>query len=160
VKVQPTVGGESLESRVARLEEVTDKHLGFGEPYTLGSWDSGVHPGTTPTADNGNLENFRGSWVEMRFEDFNTPVTAYHNLNVPLVGAAGQQENVYWWEMGYFHDGTGASATSSLSIVWTNGDAFDENSVELRLFTGGARTVDSDHPVIATLYFTPADGKF
>ena len=163
MKIQPTVGGD-LESDIARLEEVVDKHLDFGEVYLPEDWQplgTGVEPGTTSTASNGLPGNFRGAWVEAWFEAVDTATTFYHNLDNPVFGAANQL-NVMWLTFGFLHDNNGVGTGTpdeDLSINFQSGDTYTTDSIELRLYGGGGRIIDSIHPVVVTLFFMPADGS-
>ncbi len=158
MRVQPVPGGDK-EARVHQLEEILDKHLGFG---TGTSAELGTAPGGTATAHNGIPDNIRGSWVDAVFTAFHTDVvTCYHNLDVPInFPTSNAGENVRWLNFGYTHDGTGATVDSTFSLVRAKDDAYDENSIELRLYgvESSNRTVDADHPVTVFLFFIPCSG--
>lgn len=112
--------------------------------------------GTDPM--NGWVGDMAWSWVRQSITAADTLVAFDHNLNAPLL--TGTYPNVAWlvWQM--WHDGTGADAASTLSLNYETGDSasITVNSMPLRLYVGGTRTVDADHPVTVTLIFQVVSG--
>jgi hypothetical protein len=98
--------------------------------------------------------NIRGTWVEQSFTAADTKTVVTHNMNIPISVAGAP--NVRWLCFGFEHDGDTTDAASTLSVNFEAGDAVAVNTIELRLYVGGTRVVDGDHPVTATLFFTPA----
>jgi len=56
------------------------------------------------------------------------------------------------------HNGTAADAASTLSVNYESGgpDAINANSIELRWYAAGARTVNAGNPLTVTLFFFKA----
>jgi hypothetical protein len=91
-------------------------------------------------------------------------ITCTHNLYlahpqyaVPVSG----QPNVRWQVFGWMHDGTGADATTELMLnVWFGGGTVSANAIALEVsvdvHAAAAPTIDADHPVLISLFFTRA----
>lgn len=103
---------------------------------------------------NGTLVNVRGSWAQAEFTAADTATTFNHNLDLEVDSGGGP--NVVWLVGRFEHNGTLANASSTLSVSFETGDSVGRDSIELRLYAGGARTVDGSNPVLATLFFLPA----
>ena len=154
---QSTIRHESIGEVFAYLEEIVEilrRHVEFGNPAHPYDTGDTSRAGALATSHNGSLDNVFGSWVEAQFTVTDLPATTcYHNLDItPTAG----QLNVRWIVFGMTHDGTGVNAASTLSVNYTTGDAVTNNSIDLRLYAGGTRTVGVANPVKVTLFFIPA----
>jgi hypothetical protein len=119
---------------------------------------------------NGLLSNIAGSWVEIALEATGmTEAACAHNLyltndqyTVPVTG----QPNCRWLVFGVMHDGdVGGAAPADagtrlgVDVSFVGGDTVAANAINLRfnLRVDGLRpTIDGDHPVLVTLFFTKA----
>lgn len=152
----------SITQQVEEIRLVLDGDTGFGHPNDPNDITSTIPAGMATTSHNGFVENITGSWVEAEFGTVDGGgdhiTTCYHNLFpdpnyiLPVSGAP----NVRWLVFGFSHDGDTVDAASTLSIVFQEGDTVAAASIELQLHVGGTRVVDDTHPVVATLFFTPA----
>ena len=164
-----TAGGfepnlQAIAQQLDHLLSIVDQRIEFGEPQDSSDPTSAVRAGSTSTTHNGTLSNIAGSWVEIALTATGiTNATCYHNLyqtnpqyTVPVTG----EPNCRWQIHGIMHDGTNADATSTLSVdVFFVGGAVNTDDISLRFVvaTGGtALTIDGDHPVLVTLFFTQA----
>ncbi len=149
---------QSIVEQMEKIHQVVDGDIGFGFPNEEAAPTSSTAAGAAPTNHNGYVENIVGSWVEATFTAADTAVTCYHNLfpdpeyNLPVTG----EPNVRWLVFGFSHDGTGANAASTLSVSFHETDTVAVNSIELRCYVGGGRTIHADNPVTVTLFFVPA----
>lgn len=143
---------DSLFEHVQELEKIIRNKVEFGNPGHPVDPADGTLAGSTATVHNGSPDNILGSWVEVEVASADVPFTCYHNLGVAPMGG---QVNVRWQVHGIFHDGAGADPASTISVNYEYGDAVTANSIELRMYVGGARSV-SENPVKLTLFFTPA----
>lgn len=149
----------SIVQQVEEVQRVADGLIEFGHPNDPEDISSTTPAGMASTSHNGNVQNIVGAWVEAKFTATNSAVLVYHNLfahdpnyAVPVSGAP----NVRWLVFGFSHDGTGVDAASALSVNFTEGDTVNANSIQLRLYAAGTRTVGAGNPVTVTLFFTPA----
>jgi hypothetical protein len=133
--------------QIQLTNDVINGNLGFGLP-----------PGTD---DEAVKDNIHGAWVRYQFDTADNPETITHNLGLPLADGSTSAvtfiPNVRWIVFMMSHDGTGANAASTLSVSHEVGDTITENSIQLRLYVGGGRTVDSDHKVTVDFFFIPAE---
>lgn len=137
-----------VEAALSDLAETLQGRLRFGDAR---------HPDGTAQHPNGYIENLEGSFVTVTWQSLDTAVTCQHNLDLSTNGTANTNPNVNWLVMGTKHNGTGANVNDSLSVVYEEGDTIDADSIELRLYTGGTRTVNVANPVTMVLWFTAAD---
>lgn len=100
--------------------------------------------------------NLRGQWVEesMGTGDVAAAHTFTHNMSIPISSAG--LPNVRWLVFGFEHDGDTVDAASALSLSFQAGDTVGTDAIQLRLHVGGTRVVNDTHPVVATVFFTPA----
>ena len=173
----PATGGRepdlnALGQQLDSVVQTVDGRIGFGEPQDPNDPTSTTLAGAgfgTPAAGhhNGTVANIEGSWVEIALTTLGmTKATCYHNLYldnpqyaVPVTG----QPNCRWLPFGVQHDGTGKDSGLASSRVGVDvcflGDTVAANSIQLRFNVrseGDEVTVDSDHPVLVTLFFTRA----
>lgn len=145
----------SVFEHVGQLERILRTYVEFGHPNHPEDPESTELAGSVNTYHNGGLQNMFGSWVEVEVDTADVAFTCYHNLGVvPIAG----QLNVRWLVFGMMHDGTGVGATSTLSVNYDARDVASilADSVDLRLYVGGGRTVGEENPVKVTLWFSPA----
>ena len=143
----------SVVEHVYRIQRTMDGDIEFGTP------NDPRDPASTTLANgsdhNGDLQNIRGSWVEVSIttggNGLNNQITCTHNLNVQVL--SGTTPNVRWLVFGFQHDGTGALAGSSITAVYSGGTV-TADSIQLKFWAGGL-TVDGSHPLKVTLFFVP-----
>ena len=156
---------ESIAEQQKEMMQVVDGLIEFGEPLDpfdpkntgLAGAAAASHPGTT--------SNIAGSWVEIILTTSGrSEKECHHNLylndgsayTLPTSG----EPNVRWLLFGALHDGTNKDGTETLACnVAFAGGTVTVNSVKLlfNAVTGGtAVTIDSNHPVLCTLFFTRA----
>jgi hypothetical protein len=136
---------EGVIASVTELQQLFYGRLGFG------------HPAGTQA----KLDNMRGAWVTVSFVAADTLTAVVHNLDIPVqTNAAGaNQPNVRWLVFRIEHSGTAANAASTLSVSYETGDAANitADSMPLRLYAGGARTVGAaTDDVQVDLFVIPA----
>lgn len=149
---------QSIVDAVRQLQDIVDGRVAFGSPQDP------TDPQSAARADgvvhNGSLENMQGSWFEAVIEStaqFHL-ITCIHNLSLPVFDS---QPNVRWVLFGTHHDGTGSTGNSRLWMFahYNGGDTITEDSIELRfasLWGGTFPTVDATHPLVVSVFFTPA----
>lgn len=143
---------DSLFEHVQELEKIIRRRVEFGNPGHPVDPADVTLAGSLPALHNGSPDNMMGSWVEIEVDTMDAPFICYHNLGVvPIAG----QVNVRWFVAGFFHDGTGANAASTISVNYETGDAVTANSIELRMYAGGTRSM-AENPIKVTLFFIPA----
>jgi len=167
-------GSGSIEDQIDALRQqmnevllVVDDHVEFGEPgnpqdpeYALG-----LRAGDMSAAGmhNGTLSNVNGSWVEIELTSAGiTDAVCTHNLfsdtsySVPVAG----EPNCRWIHFALMHDGQAGDGTSLYTVdVSFIGGTVAAEAITLRMnlvLAGTAITVDADHPVLVTLFFTKA----
>lgn len=116
------------------------------------------HPSLTLT--NGQTGNVFCSYVTVEVDTapgLNAAIVFTHNLNVPLVGggATGTTPNVIYDVVFIRHNGTGAGAATTTSVMFQAGDQVTPNSIELRVHSG--LTVNDANPMTLTLRFYAAE---
>jgi hypothetical protein len=147
-----------------------DGRVSFGDPQdprdpqsrTIADGSAGFTVGGAAApelAHNGTIENIRGSWVEVNVTSVNVQVhTVTHNLDVAIIDST--TPNVRWLKFAVMHDGTGG--VFGATRLWTDVNWLTQtvtpNAIDLTfaVLVGGVITIDSDHPVVFTLFFTPA----
>ena len=153
----------SIVEQLSEIQDVVDRKIEFGHPSHPEDISSVLAAGVTSTSHNGYTENIAGSWVELKFGAVDGSgdhiAIAYHNLfqddpnyTLPVAGVP----NVRWLVFGFSHDGNTATAASTLSVVFQEGDAVTTNSITLQLHVGATRVVDATHPCTVTLFFIKA----
>lgn len=143
----------SVAEAVQEILRVLDREVGFGDPLDPTSDNSVVLAGGTgATSHNGTPSNIAGAWVELEFEALDTPVTATHNLNAPVIN---NEVNVRIASQTIRHSGVGATVASCLSINYEDGDTITSNSIQLRAYCTSGRTVNAANPVRVSLYLIP-----
>lgn len=155
--MQPRLSGESSDkARIIRLEEVLRNRVEFGDPQEPDDPASTTAAGSSTTAHNGRPDNIFGSWVEVTFDAADAATLCRHNLDMPIVNA---ELNVRWMVFAFQHSGVGVNAASTLSINYDTRDsaAILADSLNLRLYVGGGRTIAAGaNAVKVSLFFTPA----
>ncbi len=116
-----------------------------------------THPEGGSAHPNGLLHNMEGSWVTVSFTALDTATTVTHNLELDTTGTASANPNVVWRVMGIKHSGVGATAVDSMSVNYEIGDAINTNDIELRLYSGGTRTVSGAQPATVLLWLYGVD---
>jgi hypothetical protein len=148
---------QSIVDAVRQLQDIADGRLAFGSPQDPTDPQSATR--ANGVAHNGSLENIQGSWVEavVTGSGQSRIVTFTHNLDLPVIT---DQPNVRWLHFGSYHDGTGAVATTRVWVFlsYIGGDTVTNNAIDLRLATlwGATPTVDASHPLVVSVFFTPA----
>ena len=168
-KVQPDPSKpESIVDQLSKVIQVVDGLVEFGDPIDPFDPGNTGRAGASSTAHPGSISNIHGSWVEVVITTAGTPqiVECHHNLYLEENNAGtytlptSGEPNVRWLVFGWLHDGSGGDATSTLDCFVTFiGDTVAVNSVKLvfDVVKGGTNvTVDGDHPVLCTLFFTRA----
>lgn len=148
---------KSIVEYLARSQRIIDGFIEVGSPQNPND------PASTTLADgsahNGTLVNMAGAWVEVDVTAADTKFDCVHNLGAQVLVSGGNNlPNVRWQVMGFQHNGTGAIATSTLSVNYDSRDqaSISTTSFPLRLYVGVTRTVNGGNPVRVTLFFTPA----
>ena len=162
MRVQP-IPSSDTESRIQRLEEVVDKHLGFGDVTSPGTATYNPSPlweGAGPASTNGTVENVYGSWVKMLFTVRGGIHTAYHNLDLPTNDGL----NVRWLIGRIIHNGNGVAlpdgARSTICVLFRPGDTYTNNAVELRMYADLSRTINGAFNwVQVDMFFVPASAS-
>lgn len=134
----------SLAASIGDTQRALKGRLREGDP---------THPVDSTNQPNGLLHNMEGSWVTVEFAALNTATTIQHNLSLPTTGTSNSSPNVVWKMMGVKHSGVGTLVTDSVSVVYDIGDAIGSDSIELRAFSGGARTVAAGANALTVLLF-------
>ena len=139
---------ESVAEWARGIANLLNGQLSIGEPI---SQDTTMFP-------NGVKGHLVGSFVVR--SDIVLADTAYtftHNLNIPNKGAGNDPLNVCWEVVRFIHDGTNVNAASTLSVNYDSRDAAGvlDNSIDLRFYVGGARTIAAPNPLTAALWFFP-----
>lgn len=153
------------QEQLDQVINVINGDIEFGDPQDPNDPTSTTRAGGTGSGShNGTLSNIMGSWVDVSLTSANvTKVACNHNLylNSPehTVSVSGEP-NCRWLIFGIMHDNQGEDSTSSLDVsVSFLGDTVSVNSIELRFdptTAGTAVTIDADHPILVTLFFTRA----
>lgn len=143
---------EAVVEALSRLLQIVDNRIEFGNPHDPRSDTSVLLAGAG--GHNGALQNIYGSFVELDVEALDTATSCQHNLSVPV--AVAGEPNVLWTVMRWVHDGTAATSTSVPGVLFEEGDTVGTDSIQLRFYCSATRTVDADHPLKVTLFFTPA----
>ena len=152
--------------QVDELLSVVDDKIEFGEPQDPNDPTATGLAGAMGAAGahNGTTSNVAGSWVEVRIEAAGrTTHTCTHNLYldspqyvVPVTG----QPNCRWMVFGWQHDGEGTSGTTELMLnVWFQSGTVSANAIALEVSVdlhASTITLDGDHPILLTLFFTRA----
>lgn len=135
----------------------------IGSPQPFDDPGSTTLAGAAATSHNGTIIDIAGSWVEISIEGVNRQTfTAFHNLfldtpEYAVNSTAGP--NVRWQVMGWIHDSTASSPLLSLN-VWYEGGTVAVNSLPMVAnigVYGGSITIDGDHPMKLSMFFTKAD---
>jgi hypothetical protein len=167
-------GSGSIEDQMNALRQqmnevllVVDDHVEFGEPSNPEDPENslGLRAGDMTAAGmhNGTVSNVQGSWVEIELTSAGiTDAVCTHNLfmdptyTVPVAG----EPNCRWIHFALMHDGTAADGTSLFTVdINFIGGTVDPEAITLRMnlvLAGTNITVDADHPVLVSLFFTKA----
>jgi hypothetical protein len=152
VKLQLFANSDTA-TRLKRLEDVVDKHLGFGTSERLDGTVRTVAPGSTTTSDNGTPDNIYGSYAQGKWTSAGAAVRFYHNLGIPVV--TGTELNVRWIVMCKVYQ-SGITSTTNGDIYRLNSDPIGADWVDLRFGSStGGPTVTVGNPVWAELFFIP-----
>ena len=156
--INPDAPAEIVE-HLYRVQREVDGKLEFGSPQNPSDPTSTTR--ANGTTHNGTLLNVDGSWFDaVLTATGKSSVTCIHNLNVGTLTPA-TVPNVRWLVFGVMHDGTGADATSIYRVsVWFQApSAPTANQIVLGfdiVTAGTAPTINADHPVVVSLFFTRA----
>ena len=155
---------ETLVDQLYKITQVLDGLVEFGDPIDPFDPANTLRAGSTAGAPPGTTSNIHGSWVEIVLETTGRITkTCTHNLyleednstySLPVAG----EPNVRWLMFGWMHDGDlDSSATLDLSVAFIGGTvATNSLQLEFQVTKGGTLTIDSNHPIICTLFFTRA----
>lgn len=136
---------QDLQKRLATLEDLFRAGISFGVPVSRDSLG---------TAAGARTAHMRGNFVRVAVTSLNTNIAFAHNLNLQ---APTGVVNVSWLVFGWRHNNVGAGAGDTVSVGYIDG-AITSDSISLRVFASGARTIDVTNPLTITLWFMPADG--
>ena len=154
---------ESIAEQQRELIQVVDGLIEFGEPLDPFNPANTGRAGAAATSHPGSTSNIAGSWVEVVLETTGRITkTCHHNLYLNdgptyVLPTAGEP-NVRWLLFGWMHDGDlDSSATLDLTVAFIGGTvATNSLQLEFQVTKGGTLTIDSNHPIVCTLFFTRA----
>lgn len=158
--MQPQPTGTVID-RVERLERIYMQQVAFGSPMQPQSAlsDPITNPwaGLSNATHNGQTDNIKGSWVEIRFTARNVATLAFHNLGMPVV--LSPLPNVRWINFGIITNSTGNGPFASISINYDFRDSasMTEDAMPLRIYSRLGRVISALQPTVVTLYFIPAE---
>jgi hypothetical protein len=149
---------DSIVKALSEATRVVNEWIEFGNPQNPYDDQSTTLAGAgTPTTHNGEMQNIRGSWVEVEFDAANAAEAFNHNLGLDVISA--DEPNVRWLFTNFRHSGAGA-ATGCLSLEYDDAlCAVSANSIDLvlRASPGGVRTIAAGaNAVKCTVFFIPA----
>lgn len=151
---------QAIAEHASRLHRVVDGGIEFGSPQNPNDPQSSTR--ADGVSHNGILQNIDGSWFEAVLTSTGkSTVTCIHNLNSEIqTNLPATVPNVRWLNFAVMHDGTGADATSIYRVqVWYQGGSRDKDQISLGfdiVTAGTAPTINADHPVVVTLFFSKA----